>query len=150
MRPQRRSHPQASSQRPDGAGPCPLLRQGRGTVQARPRAKTARADDAAFRLSSTASVASEPGAARSRRSAAAIGESRSRRTSARYALGEIIGDVALPSNDPNSRASSPSRRSRLQTVASRPCRGRTLPVTDAIALEWGRIAALRPDGDADD
>ena len=61
-------------------------------------------------------------------------------------LGEIMRGVALKQK------SDPQRASRLaqwlQTLR-RDHADRILPVTDAIAVEWGRIAALRPRGDAD-
>ena len=61
-------------------------------------------------------------------------------------LGEIMRGVALKQK------SDPPAASRLaqwlQTLR-RDHADRILPVTDAIAVEWGRIAALRPRGDAD-
>ena len=61
-------------------------------------------------------------------------------------LGEIMRGVALK------RKADPRAASRLaqwlQTLRSDHA-DRILPITDAIALEWGRIAAPRPRGDAD-
>jgi predicted nucleic acid-binding protein len=61
-------------------------------------------------------------------------------------LGEIMRGVALKQK------SDPPAASRLaqwlQTLR-RDHADRILPVTDAIAVEWGRIAALRRRGDAD-
>jgi predicted nucleic acid-binding protein len=61
-------------------------------------------------------------------------------------LAEIMRGVALKQK------SDPPTASRLaqwlQTLR-RDHADRILPVTDAIAVEWGRIAALRPRGDAD-
>ena len=61
-------------------------------------------------------------------------------------LGEIMRGVALKQKtDPH--AAHPLVRW-LQTLRS-DHGDRILPITDSIALEWGRIAALRPRGDAD-
>jgi predicted nucleic acid-binding protein len=61
-------------------------------------------------------------------------------------LGEIMRGVALKqTSDP--RAASHLAQW-LQTLRHDHA-DRILPVTDAIALEWGRLAALRPRGDAD-
>ena len=61
-------------------------------------------------------------------------------------LGEIMRGVALrQKSDP--RAASHLAQW-LQTLRSDHA-DRILPITDVIALEWGRIAALRPRGDAD-
>jgi toxin FitB len=61
-------------------------------------------------------------------------------------LGEIMRGVAL------SRKSDPETAARLTEWLERlrhDHADRILPVTDRIALEWGRIAALRPRGDID-
>ena len=61
-------------------------------------------------------------------------------------LGEIMRGVALKQK------SDPQTALRLAQWLQTPRRDhadRILPVTDAIAVEWGRIAALRPRGDAD-
>jgi hypothetical protein len=61
-------------------------------------------------------------------------------------LGEIMRGVALKQkSDPQT---APRLAQWLQTLR-RDHADRILPVTDAIAVEWGRIAALRPRGDAD-
>jgi predicted nucleic acid-binding protein len=61
-------------------------------------------------------------------------------------LGEIMRGVALKQkSDPRAAAHIAQW---LQTLRS-DHGDRILPITDAIALEWGRIAALRPRGDAD-
>jgi predicted nucleic acid-binding protein len=61
-------------------------------------------------------------------------------------LGEIMRGVALrQKSDPQTAA---HLAQWLQTLR-RDHADRILPVTDVIALEWGRIAALRPRGDAD-
>lgn len=61
-------------------------------------------------------------------------------------LGEIMRGVALK------RKSDPRAASHLtlwlQTLRSHHA-GRVLPITDQIAVEWGKIAALRPRGEAD-
>jgi toxin FitB len=61
-------------------------------------------------------------------------------------LGEIMRGVALRQK------TDPPTASRLAEWLERLRRDhahRILPVTDRIALEWGRIAALRPRGDVD-
>ncbi len=61
-------------------------------------------------------------------------------------LGEIMRGVALK------RKSDPRTASRLEEWLKRLRRDhadRILPVTDEVAVEWGRIAALRPRGDVD-
>jgi toxin FitB len=61
-------------------------------------------------------------------------------------LGEIMRGVALK------RKSDPRTAARLTEWLERLRRDhadRILPVTDRIALEWGRIAAIRPRGDID-
>jgi toxin FitB len=61
-------------------------------------------------------------------------------------LGEIMRGVALR------RRSDPKTAARLAEWLERLRQDhadRILPVTDRIALEWGRIAALRPRGDID-
>ena len=61
-------------------------------------------------------------------------------------LGEVMRGVAMKQRtDPRAAA---RLAQWLQTLRSDHA-DRILPVTDAIALEWGRIAALRPRGDAD-
>lgn len=61
-------------------------------------------------------------------------------------LGEIMRGVALKQRSDPRAASHLARW--LQTLRTDHA-DRILPITDAIALEWGRIAALRPRGDAD-
>jgi predicted nucleic acid-binding protein len=61
-------------------------------------------------------------------------------------LGEIMRGVALKQKSDPSAASHLAQW--LQTLRSDHA-DRILPITDLIALEWGRIAALRPRGDAD-
>ena len=61
-------------------------------------------------------------------------------------LGEIMRGVALR------RKSDPQTAARLTEWLERLRQNhadRILPVTDRVALEWGRIAALRPRGDID-
>jgi len=61
-------------------------------------------------------------------------------------LGEITRGVALK------RKSDPQTAARLEEWLKRLRRDhadRVLPVTDEVAVEWGRIAALRPRGDVD-
>ncbi len=61
-------------------------------------------------------------------------------------LGEIMRGAAL------NQKSDPTAAARLMEwleTLRRSYGRRILPVTDAIALEWGRLAALRPRGDAD-
>jgi toxin FitB len=61
-------------------------------------------------------------------------------------LGEIMRGVALKQkSDPQTA----SRLAQWLQTLRRDHADRILPVTDAIAVEWGRIAALRPRGDAD-
>ena len=61
-------------------------------------------------------------------------------------LGEIMRGVALKQkSDPQTA----SRLAQWLRTLRRDHADRILPVTDAIAVEWGRIAALRPRGDAD-
>jgi predicted nucleic acid-binding protein len=61
-------------------------------------------------------------------------------------LGEIMRGVALKQRSDPRAASHLAQW--LQTLRSDHA-DRILPITDAVALEWGRIAALRPRGDAD-
>jgi predicted nucleic acid-binding protein len=61
-------------------------------------------------------------------------------------LGEIMRGVALKQRSDPRAASHLAQW--LHTLRSEHA-DRILPITDAIALEWGRIAALRPRGDAD-
>ncbi len=61
-------------------------------------------------------------------------------------LGEVMRGITLKQK-PDPRAAS-HLMLWLQTLRSVHAE-RILPITDAIALEWGRIAALRPRGDAD-
>ena len=61
-------------------------------------------------------------------------------------LGEIMRGVALRrKSDPQTAARLTEWLERLRHDHA----DRILPVTDRIALEWGRIAALRPRGDID-
>jgi predicted nucleic acid-binding protein len=61
-------------------------------------------------------------------------------------LGEIMRGAALKQkNDPAAAARLIEWLETLRRGYGR----RILPVTDAIAVEWGRLAALRPRGDAD-
>ena len=61
-------------------------------------------------------------------------------------LGEIMRGVALRRrSDPKTAARLTEWLERLRQDHA----NRILPVTDRIALEWGRIAALRPRGDID-
>jgi hypothetical protein len=61
-------------------------------------------------------------------------------------LGEIMRGAALKQkNDPTAAARLIEWLETLRRSYGR----RILPVTDAIAIEWGRLAALRPRGDAD-
>ncbi len=61
-------------------------------------------------------------------------------------LGEIARGIAMKSRRDQIAAGHLSIW--LQTT-KKAFADRTLPVTEAIAIEWGRIAALRPRGDAD-
>ena len=61
-------------------------------------------------------------------------------------LGEIARGVAMKERD--DRPAAGHLTVWLETLR-REFADRILPVTDEIALEWGRIAALRPRGDAD-
>ena len=61
-------------------------------------------------------------------------------------LGEIMRGIALKQKTDPRAASHLAQW--LQTLRS-DHGDRILPVTDVIAIEWGRIAALRPRGDAD-
>ena len=61
-------------------------------------------------------------------------------------LGEIAKGIAL--KERQDRAAAAPLTAWLQGLR-RNFASRILPVTDAIALEWGRIAAERPRGDAD-
>ncbi len=61
-------------------------------------------------------------------------------------LGEIMRGIALKQKSDPQAASHLAQW--LQTLR-RNHADRILPVTDQIAVEWGRIAALRPRGDAD-
>ncbi len=61
-------------------------------------------------------------------------------------LGEVMRGAALKQKD------DPAAAARLIDWLEALRRGyakRILPITDAVALEWGRLAALRPRGDAD-
>ena len=61
-------------------------------------------------------------------------------------LGEIMRGIALKRrSDPRAGAALTEWLGRLR----RDHTDRILPVTDAIAVEWGRIAAIRPRGDID-
>jgi hypothetical protein len=61
-------------------------------------------------------------------------------------LGEIMRGIALKqASDP---AAALHLTNWLQTLR-RDHRERILPITSEIAIEWGRLAALRPRGDAD-
>ncbi len=61
-------------------------------------------------------------------------------------LGEIMRGVVLKrKSDPQAAAHLEEWLRRLRSDHA----NRILPVTDAIALEWGRIAAVRPRGDID-
>ena len=61
-------------------------------------------------------------------------------------LGEIMRGIALKEkSDPQAAA---QLTAWLQTLRHHYA-DRILPITDQIAVEWGRIAALRPRGDAD-
>jgi predicted nucleic acid-binding protein len=61
-------------------------------------------------------------------------------------LGEIMRDVTLRrKSDPQTAARLTEWLEQLRQDHA----DRILPVTDRIALEWGRIAALRPRGDID-
>jgi toxin FitB len=80
----------------------------------------------------------------------AVGWLRSVRPDAVYlsalTLGEIMRGVVLrQKSDPRTAALLGQWLERLRHDHT----DRILPVTDRIALEWGRIAALRPRGDAD-
>ena len=61
-------------------------------------------------------------------------------------LGEIAKGIAL--KERQDRAAAPPLTAWLQGLR-RNFASRILPITDAIALDWGRIAAERPRGDAD-
>src|SRR3984893_2811141 len=61
-------------------------------------------------------------------------------------LGEIMRGIALKEkSDPQAAA---RLTAWLQTLRHH-YTDRILPITDQIAVEWGRVAALRPRGDAD-
>jgi toxin FitB len=61
-------------------------------------------------------------------------------------LGEIMRGIALKEkSDP---AAAAQLTAWLQTLRHHYA-DRILPITDQIAVEWGRVAALRPRGDAD-
>ena len=61
-------------------------------------------------------------------------------------LGEVMRGVAMKqAHDPRGAA---PLAAWLQTLG-RDHASRILPVTDQISIEWGRLAALRPRGDAD-
>ncbi|MBB4566270.1 type II toxin-antitoxin system VapC family toxin [Rhizobium leucaenae] len=61
-------------------------------------------------------------------------------------LGEVMRGIALKRRtDPRTAAHLEEWLRKLRHGHS----GRILPITDQIAVEWGRIAALRPRGDAD-
>jgi predicted nucleic acid-binding protein len=61
-------------------------------------------------------------------------------------LGEIMRGIALKEkSDPVAAAHLSAWLRRLRDDHAR----RILPVTDRIAVEWGRIAAIRPRGDSD-
>jgi predicted nucleic acid-binding protein len=61
-------------------------------------------------------------------------------------LGEIAKGIAL--KERQDRAAAPHLTAWLQTLR-RDYASRILPVSDAVALEWGRVAALRPHGNSD-
>jgi predicted nucleic acid-binding protein len=61
-------------------------------------------------------------------------------------LGEIMRGIALK------RKSDPRAASHLEEwlrELRQDHRDRILPITDRVAIEWGRVAAIRPRGDAD-
>jgi toxin FitB len=61
-------------------------------------------------------------------------------------LGEVMRGIALKEKaDPQAA----SRLTEWLQKLRRDHADRILPVTDQVALEWGRLAALRPRGDAD-
>ena len=61
-------------------------------------------------------------------------------------LGEVMRGVALKQkSDPRAAAHLAEWLQKLRLDHA----SRILPITDRVALEWGRIAALRPRGDAD-
>lgn len=61
-------------------------------------------------------------------------------------LGEVMRGIALKRrSDPRSAAHLEEWLRKLRHDHS----GRILPITDQIAVEWGRLAALRPRGEAD-
>ncbi len=61
-------------------------------------------------------------------------------------LGEVMRGIALKRrSDPRSAAHLEEWLRKLRHDHS----GRILPITDQIAVEWGRLAAQRPRGDAD-
>ncbi|AYG60191.1 type II toxin-antitoxin system VapC family toxin [Rhizobium jaguaris] len=61
-------------------------------------------------------------------------------------LGEVMRGIALKrKSDPRTAGHLEEWLRKLRHDHS----GRILPITDQIAVEWGRIAALRPRGDAD-
>jgi predicted nucleic acid-binding protein len=61
-------------------------------------------------------------------------------------LGEIMRGIALKQRaDPQTAAHLTEWLQKLRRDHAH----RILPITDQIALEWGRVAALRPRGDAD-
>ncbi|UWU20028.1 type II toxin-antitoxin system VapC family toxin [Rhizobium sp. CB3171] len=61
-------------------------------------------------------------------------------------LGEVMRGIALKRRtDPRAAAHLEEWLRKLRHDHS----GRILPITDQIAVEWGRISALRPRGDAD-
>jgi toxin FitB len=85
-----------------------------------------------------------------RSSRQAVGWLRSVRPDAVYlsalTLGEIMRGIVLrQKSDPQTAARLAEWLERLRHDHT----DRILPVTDRIALEWGRIAALRPRGDVD-
>lgn len=61
-------------------------------------------------------------------------------------LGEIAKGIALKERQDRTAA---GRLSEWLQTLRRDYALRILPVSDAVALEWGRIAALRPRGDSD-
>lgn len=61
-------------------------------------------------------------------------------------LGEVAKGIAL--RERRDRAAAAHLTAWLQTLR-RDYAARVLPVSDAVALEWGRVAALRPRGDSD-
>jgi predicted nucleic acid-binding protein len=68
-----------------------------------------------------------------------------RRSAHSITLGEIAKGIAL--KERQDRATAVRLMAWLQTLR-RDCASRILPVSDEVALEWGRVAVLRPRGDS--